>query len=58
MEKFRASDGKELAYLRFDPKNEAKAVVIVGHGMNDHKERFMHLAEALTPIGVSVWIQT
>ena len=25
MEKFRASDGKELAYLRFDPKNEAKA---------------------------------
>ena len=56
MEQFRASDGKELAYLRFNPKNEAKAVVIVGHGMNDHKERFIHLAEALTPIGVSVWI--
>ena len=56
MERFRASDGKELAYLQFNPKNEAKAVVIVGHGMNDHKERFIHLAEALTPIGTSVWI--
>ncbi len=56
MEKFSASDKKELAYLRFDPKGGPKAVVLVGHGMNDHKERFIPLAEALASIGVSCWI--
>jgi alpha-beta hydrolase superfamily lysophospholipase len=56
MEKFSASDGKELVYLRFDPKDSPKAVVLVGHGMNDHKERFIPLAEALTSIGASCWI--
>ena len=56
MKKFQASDGKELAYLRYDPKEKPKAVVLIGHGMNDHKERFIPLAEALTPIGISCWI--
>jgi len=56
MEKFRASDGKELAYIRFDPKDSPKAVILVGHGMNDHKERFIPLAEAVTSIGISCWI--
>jgi len=56
MKKFKASDGKELAYSRFDPLDKPKAVVLVGHGMNDHKERFSPLADILTPIGASVWI--
>jgi len=56
MERFIASDGKAIIYLRMDPKTKPKAVVIIGHGMNDHKERFVHLAEALTPHGISCWI--
>lgn len=56
MEKFSASDGKKLTYIRFDPQDSPKAVVLVGHGMNDHKERFIPLAEALTQIGISCWI--
>lgn len=56
MDTFRASDGKELVYARFEPKEKARAVALIGHGMNDHKERFEKVAQELASIGVSTWI--
>jgi len=56
MERFKTSDGKELVYSRFEPKDKPKAVALIGHGMNDHKERFERLAQELVSIGVSTWI--
>lgn len=53
---FTASDGKKIVCLRFEPESSAKAAVVIGHGMNDHKERFKRLAEALVPLGCSCWI--
>jgi len=33
---------QKLSYLKMLPSGPVKAVVVVGHGMNDHKERFCH----------------
>ena len=53
---FAASDGKSIVYQRFLPSVTAKAVVLVGHGMNDYGSRFLHLAEALAETGLAVYI--
>ncbi|MGB4571310.1 MAG: alpha/beta hydrolase [Rectinemataceae bacterium] len=54
--RFRASDGKELAYLRSSPEGKPRAVLVVGHGMNDHSSRFLKLAGVLNPLGLELWI--
>lgn len=54
--RFEASDGKSISYLRASPKDSVKSVVLIGHGMNDYGGRFLHLAEALLPLGVAVYI--
>ncbi|HNX73668.1 MAG TPA: alpha/beta hydrolase [Spirochaetales bacterium] len=53
---FTASDGKKLSYLKMLPSGPVKAVVVVGHGMNDHKERFLSLGQALAAIGLAVYM--
>ena len=53
---FNASDGKPIAYKRFLPGTTARAVVLVGHGMNDYGDRFLPLAEALAEIGLAVYL--
>ncbi len=54
--RFKASDGKILAYRRSLPLSAPKAVVLVGHGMNDHSGRYIELAEALAGIGVAAYL--
>ncbi|MCE5255846.1 MAG: alpha/beta hydrolase [Spirochaetaceae bacterium] len=53
---FKASDEKPLAYLKVMPDGPAKAVVLIGHGMNDHKERFLALGQTLASAGAAVYI--
>ncbi len=53
---FTASDGKALAYRRSLPSSTPRAVVLIGHGMNDHSGRFIALAEALTETGAAVYL--
>jgi len=53
---FKASDGKSLSYLKMMPEEPARAVVLIGHGMNDHKERFAVLGETLANSGFAVYI--
>jgi len=54
--KFKASDGKLIAYSRTLPPTAAKAAVVIGHGMNDHGGRFVKLAEALAEGGAAVYL--
>ena len=54
--RFRASDGKILAYRRSLPSSTLKAVVLVGHGMNDHSGRYIEFAEALARIGIAAYL--
>ena len=53
---FTTSDGKALAYRRSLPSSTPRAVVLIGHGMNDHSGRFIALAEALTETGAAVYL--
>lgn len=54
--RFPASDGKLIAYQKVIPTAQAKAVVVIGHGMNEHGGRYSHLAEALADTGLAVYI--
>jgi alpha-beta hydrolase superfamily lysophospholipase len=54
--RFRASDGKILAYRRSLPSSTPKAVVLVGHGMNDHSGRYIEFAVALARIGIAAYL--
>jgi len=54
--KFDASDGKRISYQKVSPTSSAKAVVLIGHGMNDYGGRFLHLAKALASVGLAVYL--
>lgn len=54
--RFKASDGKEIAYLRVSPSSKPRAVVVIGHGMNDYGSRFLALAESLASIGLAAYL--
>jgi alpha-beta hydrolase superfamily lysophospholipase len=54
--RFAASDGKMIAYQKVSPSIPAKAVVVIGHGMNDYGSRFLELAETLASIGLAAYI--
>lgn len=54
--KFDASDGKRISYQKVSPTLPAKAVVLIGHGMNDYGGRFLHVAEALASVGLAVYL--
>lgn len=54
--RFKASDGKSIAYKKVSPPFPAKAAVVIGHGMNDHSGRFLELAEAIASVGTAVYI--
>ena len=54
--RFAASDGKMIAYQKVSPSIPAKAVVVIGHGMNDYGSRFLELAETLASIGVAAYL--
>jgi len=54
--RFAASDGKSIAYQKVIPSAQAKAVVVIGHGMNEHGSRYSHLAKALADVGLAVYV--
>ena len=54
--KFETSDGKSIAYQKVSPSVPAKAVVVIGHGMNDYGGRFLELANQLASIGIAVYL--
>jgi alpha-beta hydrolase superfamily lysophospholipase len=54
--KFSASDGKTIAYQKVSPLTPAKAVVVIGHGMNDYGSRFLELAEYCASKGMAAYI--
>lgn len=44
-------DGLELSVLIIKPKNKAKGIVQISHGMAEHKERYIHFMEHLVNKG-------
>lgn len=53
---FKASDGKKVAYRRMLPGSQARAVCVIGHGMNDHGGRFERLAMEISATGAAVYL--
>lgn len=54
--RFDASDGKKIAYSRVLPVEPPRAVVLIGHGMNDYGDRFLPLAQALAESGFATYL--
>ncbi|HWR11469.1 MAG TPA: alpha/beta hydrolase [Rectinemataceae bacterium] len=54
--RFPASDGKLIAYQKVSSSTAAKAVVVIGHGMNDYGGRFLELAKTLASIGMVAYL--
>ncbi|MCK9254924.1 MAG: alpha/beta hydrolase [Bacteroidales bacterium] len=54
---FRTSDGKQVFYNEFLPKDteKVKFVVQIFHGMAEHSERYTHFAEFLVKNGAAVY---
>jgi alpha-beta hydrolase superfamily lysophospholipase len=50
-----ANDGKSIYVRRWLPAGQAKAVVLVAHGMAEHGARYERLAEKLTAAGWEVY---
>ncbi|MBM6402799.1 alpha/beta hydrolase [Phycicoccus sp. CSK15P-2] len=49
------ADGTEIFTHRWLPDGEAKAVLVVAHGMAEHSARYARLAETLTAAGYAVY---
>lgn len=54
--RFAASDGKSIAYQKVSPSASVKAVVVIGHGMNDYGSRFLELAETIASVGMAAYV--
>jgi alpha-beta hydrolase superfamily lysophospholipase len=52
---FTASDGKEIAYYTWIPRNEIIGVVQIVHGMAEHAMRYDHFAAKLRSKGFAVY---
>lgn len=53
---FEASDGKKIAYRKFTPSFTPEAIVVIGHGMNEHGVRYRHLGQIFCELGCIVFI--
>ncbi|BBO74520.1 lysophospholipase [Desulfosarcina widdelii] len=54
-DRFAGSDGKSIFYRRLIPE-KPRFRVVVSHGLGEHSGRYGNVAEALFPIGASLWI--
>jgi len=52
---FISDDGKSVHVYHWSPQREAKACVLIAHGMAEHAARYARLAESLTEAGYEVW---
>lgn len=52
---FISDDGKSVHVYHWSPQGEAKACVLVAHGMAEHAARYARFAESLTAAGYEVW---
>jgi alpha-beta hydrolase superfamily lysophospholipase len=53
--RFAGSDGTSIFYRRFIPE-KPRLRVVVSHGLGEHSGRYGNVAEALCPLGASLWI--
>ncbi len=53
-DKFQTSNGLSLFEQRWQPTTEAKAVIIIIHGLAEHSGRYVHVAEYLVNHGYAV----
>lgn len=54
-DRFTGSDGTSIFYRRLIPEKQ-RFRVVVSHGLGEHSGRYVNVAEALCPIGASLWI--
>ena len=52
---FISDDGKSIHVYHWAPEGEAKACVLIAHGMAEHAARYARFAEALTKAGYEAW---
>jgi len=50
-----ADDGKSVHVYHWSPEADARACVLVAHGMAEHAARYARFAESLTQAGYEVW---
>ncbi len=53
---YQSDDGIEIHAAAFLPEDEPTAIVQIAHGMAEHKERYIPVAEAFTAAGFAVYI--
>ena len=53
--RFKAKDGKDIHAIRWIPEGEAKASLLINHGMAEHIERYEDFALYLNDAGIAVW---
>jgi len=51
---FASSDGTEIFYQHWSVP-EARAVLVVAHGLGEHSGRYTNVVEHLNPLGFSIW---
>lgn len=54
-DRFTGKDGASIFYRRFIPE-KPRFRVVVSHGLGEHSGRYGNVAEALCPLGASLWI--
>jgi alpha-beta hydrolase superfamily lysophospholipase len=54
-DRFTGRDGKSIFYRRLIPE-KPRFRVVVSHGLGEHSGRYGNVAEALIPLGASLWI--
>jgi len=54
-DRFAGSDGTSIFYRRLIPE-KPRFRVVVSHGLGEHSGRYGNLAQALCPMGASLWI--
>ena len=52
---FESSDGTRIFYRRWVPET-TRLRIVVAHGLGEHSGRYAHVADALCPLGASLWI--
>ncbi|VAW30870.1 Lysophospholipase; Monoglyceride lipase, partial [hydrothermal vent metagenome] len=52
---FKSADGLDLYYQSWLPDGDAKATIVIVHGMGEHGGRYPHVVNALVPKGYAIY---
>ena len=53
---FSGVGGTTIEYDVYEPEGEAKGLILVAHGLGEHRGRYVHVADRLTALGLRVVI--